>query len=61
MFSFKHAPEEVHALIQGLELKIKSLQDLLNRIVAEANTQAQQQAPVQQPVEQVEEVNQDTN
>jgi hypothetical protein len=42
MFSFKHAPEEVHAIIQGLEAKVAQLQALIQKLVNEANSQAQQ-------------------
>jgi hypothetical protein len=42
MFHFKHAPEEVHAIIQGLEAKVAQLQALIQKLVNEANSQAQQ-------------------
>lgn len=40
MFTFNHEPEEVNLIIQSLEHKIRSMQTLLQKYVAEAQTQA---------------------
>lgn len=41
MFKFDHEPEEVNLIIQSLEHKIRSMQTLLQKYVAQAQTQAQ--------------------
>jgi hypothetical protein len=41
MFAFDHEPEEVNLIIQSLEHKIRSMQALLQKYVAQAQIQAQ--------------------
>ena len=41
MFQFNHEPEEVNLIIQALEHKIRSMQALHQKYVAQAQMQAQ--------------------
>jgi hypothetical protein len=58
MFSFEHDAEEVNLIIQSLEHKIRSMQAMLQKFVAQAQAQAQaqvQDAPATAPVPSTEE------
>lgn len=51
MFNFSHTEHEMRDIIQAIEARIVSLQQHLQKLLADANAQAQAKVAPQEPTE----------
>jgi len=51
MFNFSHTEHEMRDIIQSIEARIVSLQQHLQKLLADANAQAQAKVAPQEPTE----------